>query len=228
MASTKELRQFWDSRADVWKNHAEFADAERGVTAYIQKMVALVSEALPPSPVVLNLGSGADNYIENQIDSTNLYSIDLSAEMLHRNSSHHKAQADMSQPVPIPDARVDLCTSFFLTRYLSDRGQLRLMEEIGRLLKSGGWFLIVDVPYNYYPHQISKFDAYSLAQSLDEYTFPVVVPREDEISYERYDFEWGTAPVALAFDIQSIYGQKTGGNGRIYRPIKRPFRVAGF
>lgn len=188
-----ENQKYWDSEAYDWVNHGAFGNALSIVVDLVRVNVLEVQGTLNSESKVLDIGAGADNSIYFSMNSKDIilqkqiYSLDYSKNMLSYQQSKYKIQADAGSNLPFKSDSLDLCTSFFLMRYLSDTSQVGLLKEIKRVLKSNAWFLIIDLLKNDYSQQLATFDPVNLAEASKEIGFFSVLGKLENLrSYKKY------------------------------------------
>ncbi len=178
-----------------WIDHDEFAGAKYGLIHFVREGLEHLRPHLPTRLTMLDIGSGANNndYVNGIIQTEQIVAIDISRAMLHENTARHKILADAEFPLPIRSNSIDLITSFYLMRYLSQEDQGRLIREIHRVLRPGGWMVLVDLPQNNYEHQKAKFLPHHLVEEHGNQGFFQLTP----VFHNQWSY-W----------IGALYGQK--------------------
>jgi ubiquinone/menaquinone biosynthesis C-methylase UbiE len=185
--NTKERCQFWDKQAFRWADHEPFGDLRWDMEKVVNQETKPFTRRLAETSMIIDLGAGANNrsYFGDQPEHR-IYSVDLSKKMLKLNQSDRKIQADVCQPLPIGSETVDLCTSFFLMRYLSEQEQESLLVDIKRILKPKSWFLIIDIKENQWGQQQSVFNTASLNEAAIQLGFKNVSGSIETREFSKY------------------------------------------
>jgi len=187
ISSTKNIKKFWDSQAETWVHYdGLFGSAKRTIFERIETEIKPHLNQLTPKSKILNLGAGANNesyFNEEALD--NIIAVDFSSRMLTLNQATDKILADINHPIPVANNTIDLCTSFFLFRYLSLKAQKNLFQEIFRTLKINSWFVMFDLEANQTLHQKSKFKPNEICNIADQIGFSGV---QGEILLGKYEY----------------------------------------
>lgn len=195
MTTSKERQQYWDRKTPNWIRHDEFAGEKYGLIHFVREGLENLRPHLPTRLTMLNIGSGANNndYVNGIISADQILATDISRAMLHENTARHKILADAEAPLPLRSNSIDLITSFYLMRYLTQKNQGRLIHEIRRVLRPGGWMVLIDLPRNNYGYQEAEFLPHQLVKEVGHLWFNQLTPVfHDQGSY------W----------IGALYGQK--------------------
>lgn len=89
-------------------------------------------------------GKGLTAYLKVPRHLTQLVAADLSSEMLKDSSIHDRVQMNLKDALPFAENTFDVITNFFSMRYLTRVQQMYAVEEMIRILKSGGSAHILD------------------------------------------------------------------------------------
>ena len=165
-------RSIWENQSEIdnWVLHKNlFAGARDGIMNFIHLETFPFLKNLKSGNKILDLGSGANNeeYLFRCPKGVGIICLDSSFGMLSRSPTELPVQAD-ARILPVKSDSIDLCTSFFLIRYLTEEEWTLLLGEIRRVLKPDGQFIIIDLVENDYPNQLSICDANLLAQRANQ------------------------------------------------------------
>ena len=113
---------------------------------------------------ILDIGAGGGTHIYFPPEiSSKVTAIDLSEEVLKLNSSKNRIIADARKHFPFPSDYFDIVIQFFLNRYIENQGSE--MDEIVRVLKPGGRFIIMDHSKFGHSMEVKQFDPETLKQT---------------------------------------------------------------
>ena len=153
------MGEFWDERA---KEDAFFfvdnrlayrnPDVERfwaDGEADLRKLLELAGVAIQPDDAIVDVGCGLGRLTRaaKSFGAGSVHAIDVSSEMLARAGEHNAAleevtwvQGDGTSLAGIPDGMADGLVSHVVFQHIPDpRVTLGYVEEMGRVLKPGGW-----------------------------------------------------------------------------------------
>lgn len=159
MTTLEQRQQFWDRDAKDWTSHQQFAAQKTNLIDCVREAIANLKPHLTSVEQTLNIGSGANqtDYLTGILKPKLNISLDISRSMLRHINTNGRLQADLEYPIPLTTRSIDFLISFYVMRYLSEQSQLNLLDEASRVLKPEGSMLIIDLPWNNYPEQLSKF-----------------------------------------------------------------------
>lgn len=206
MSKEKEIMYFWSQEAEQWRNHSILGPRRDPIMSVIRDTILPHLDHVPLDGTILDLGSGSGNneYFTAR-SRQKIISADISTEMLRLNPSRDRIQMNLTDGLPFRCESVDFCTTIFTMRYITYRNHVTLLEEIERVLKIGGIFLIIDLPSNNYPHQYSVFEPDKLAPIASALGFESVATDSIEVFYsmpERSGFG-DSAPIAATLNVLS-------------------------
>lgn len=151
------MRNFWDQRAR--EDPYFFIDDRRayrsvGTSAFwaegerdLERLLAALGVELEPGQVVVDIGCGVGRLTRVLARrATQVYAIDVSAEMIERARTLHDGLANVSWIVgdgvslrPLPAGSVDLCLSHVVFQHIPDPAiTLGYVREMARVLRPGG------------------------------------------------------------------------------------------
>lgn len=139
----------WDIGAEIWTNELSHPvmprDRDAAQKQAIRTHLSPFIPQLETAQHILDIGSGGGThfYLPESL-SSKVTAIDFSTEMLKRNSSARKMQADAQKFLPIRNNSVEAVTQFFLNRYFTEEEQVQELAEIARVLTRKGIILIMD------------------------------------------------------------------------------------
>lgn len=159
MPGPQHMGEFWDERA---KEDAFFfvdnrlayrnPDVERfwaDGEADLRKLLELAGVAIQPDDAIVDVGCGLGRLTRaaKSFGAGSVHAIDVSSEMLARAGEHNAAleevtwvQGDGTSLAGIPDGVADGLVSHVVFQHIPDpRVTLGYVEEMGRVLKPGGW-----------------------------------------------------------------------------------------
>ena len=118
-------RAFWNAEAFLWDYKIQ-----KEKRALISRKLQFLREGKN-----LDLGCGSYSYLPS-------LGIDIAEKMLLRNQHcTRKIRGDLEQPLPFPSHSFDSVTAIFVLNYIRKYGQL--IREVRRVLKKGGFFVVV-------------------------------------------------------------------------------------
>lgn len=209
--SIEDSGESWDKQAPNWVNHKEFGFLRKSFEKICSNHTKEILQELPLGSTILDIGAGALNscYFEEREDLS-LISTDGSFEMLKLNASERKAQANACDYLPFASESIDLCTSYFLMRYLTGEQKVFLLEEIKRVLKPNSWFLIIDQPTNRWKNQVSVFNPENIAKYANNLGFTETSGETKSYpAYENYiPTGFGGLTETINYTIGTIKGKK--------------------
>ncbi len=193
MSSLKREQLFWNDEAPYWRNHSGlFGELKEPIFRFITRGLTPLLNKLPSSPLVANLGAGANNqaYLGKSLDCHTL-ALDLSPRMLSLNPARLRTVADLNRPLPLAADSADLVVSFFLARYLGYEQAGILLTEILRVLRPGTSFFIADIKSNNFDYQKSQFNAAVWSKLADKIGFHRVNLVTQDFKYSDGNAEMG-------------------------------------
>ena len=136
---------YWNDT--YWKNHLEEHKGESLdflSDLWVDKYLKVINSI--PKGKVLDLGCGLGQYTKYFIDKGfEVVSADISAEVLNRlKQTIEKAniiQLDMAKELPFEDNTFNLVFANLAIHYFDENTTQRLMKEVKRILKDGGYFI---------------------------------------------------------------------------------------
>jgi SAM-dependent methyltransferase len=187
-----------------------------------------IARDLPPAPRLLELGAGYCAFI-NQIPAREKHALDRSADFLPHAAAdvtaHVGDAADLSR---FADASFDAVFASNLLEHLRPDESLRLREEVRRILRPGGRFLLLQPNYaacpgRYWedPTHVQRFTHRSLARFLEAGGFRVrrLIPRWIPFSFRSNLPAWPwLVRLYLGLPIRPLAAQ-------VYCVAEKPARV---
>jgi SAM-dependent methyltransferase len=152
------MREFWDARAR--EEPFFFVDDRRAygdpeLTSFwsegehdLERLLAQLELRIEPTDAVLEVGCGVGRLTRVIAGrARQVHALDISSEMIDRARRHHDGVRNVRWIVgdgrslrPIADASVDGVVSHVVFQHIPDpRITLGYIEEMGRVLKPGGW-----------------------------------------------------------------------------------------
>jgi ubiquinone/menaquinone biosynthesis C-methylase UbiE len=139
-------------------------------------------------PVLLDIGAGTGgflSFVKSVRPSLRVIALDLSEPYLARAKGALQSYADVrfiaapAEAVPLPDGSIDAATSIFLFHELPPKVRVEVAEEIARVVKPGGIFVLAET--------VQYGDAPAFDGLID--VFPSLVHEPYYASYARADLD---------------------------------------
>jgi len=137
-----DTRAFYDAWAARYDEHVNPT----------RDLASQVLRAMLPAldgATVLELGCGSGRNTEALVAAEEVTAIDLSVEMLARarariGADHvHFAAHDLTQPLPVPDASIDVVVISLVLEHIEEVATI--YAEVGRVLRLGGQALVLEL-----------------------------------------------------------------------------------
>jgi len=200
--------KYWDTCAFDWSSHYPFGDAKQQIFNFVKINIDKVISMLNAPCHILDIGAGANNREYFGFPS-DVCCIDISHSMLYMQPRTKRIQADARAKLPIGDRSFDLITALFLIRYINSDQTKTLLLEMFRVLKPKGCLVVIDLPANQNPQQISKFDPLSFQKLAKKSGFKQVSGSMSTLTVNKYvSSGFGGSDYSADFQIGVVTAQK--------------------